>query len=319
MGIPRVAVLAPLPGDAVARLGARYDVRVHPGPALTAPAAVAEAIGDADGAISLLSHPVDREVLSRCRHLRVVANCAVGYDNVDLAAAEARGVWVTNTPDVLTEATADLVWALVLAVTRRVVEGDRLVRQGRFDGWALDLLLGPGLQGQTLGLIGFGRIGRAVARRGRAFGMDLVFHDPGVRDPVDGARPVPLDDLLAASRVVSLHCPLTPETRHLLDEDHLRRMAPDAVLINTARGPVVDEAALVRVLEDGHLRGAGLDVYEAEPEVHPGLLGRDDVVLLPHVGSATVETRQAMADLAADNLIAVLEGREPPTPVVRGR
>jgi glyoxylate reductase len=314
-----VAVTSPLPGRAEAMLGDRFALRVHRGAALTGEDELAAFIGAAAGAVTLLANPVSRRVLERCLELRVVGNVAVGYDNIDVVAAAERGVWVTNTPDVLTEATADLAWALVLAVTRRLGEAEAYLREGRFRGWALDLLLGSGLQGKRIGIVGYGRIGRAVARRARASGMEVACSD---RAPIGDAEPpalaLPLDELLATSAVVSLHAPLDASTHHLLDERRLRLMPQGAVLVNTARGPLVDEAALVRVLESGHLGGAGLDVYEHEPAVHPGLLGRQDVVLLPHVGSATRETRAAMAELAAANVTAVLEGGEPPTPVVRG-
>ena len=313
-----VAVTAPLPGEALDRLAERWPVRIREGSGPLDEEQVAAFIGGATAAITLLSHPVTGRVLGACPALRVVANYAVGHDNVDLEAARARGVWVTNTPEVLTEATADLAWALILAVTRRLLEGDALVRRGGFHGWEPTLLLGTGLQGKTLGIVGFGRIGRAVARRAPAFGMEVLYTSPGEHRGAPGRR-VGLEELLAASHVVSLHCPLTPETRHLLDARRLGLMRPGAVLINTARGPVVDEAALVEALGSGRLGGAGLDVYEREPAVHPGLCGLDSVVLLPHVGSATVETRSAMAELAVENVAAVLEGREPPTPVVRGR
>lgn len=315
-----VAVTSPLPGRAETMLGERFDLRVHRGPRLSDQAALAAFAADAVGLLSLLENPVGEPLLAACPRLRVVSNCAVGYDNVDLGAARRHRVWVTNTPDVLTEATADLAWALILAVTRRVVEADRFLREGRFDGWRLDLLLGAGLQGETLGVVGYGRIGRAVARRGLAFGMRVAFADPKrVEAPDPPAEQLPLDDLLGASRVVTLHVPLDATTRHLLDERRLSSMRPGAFLVNTSRGPLVDEAALVRALEGGRLAGAGLDVYEREPEVHPGLLPLPNVVLLPHLGSATLKTRAAMAELAATNLAAVLEGREPPSPVVRGR
>jgi glyoxylate reductase len=314
-----VAVAAPLPGRAAEMLTERFDVRVHHGPQLVEPARLAEFIGAAHGAVTLLANPVTADVLEACRSLRVVGNVAVGFDNVDLAAAERRGIRITNTPDVLTEATADLTWALILAVTRRLVEADGFVRQGRFEGWSLDLMLGTGLQRRTLGIVGYGRIGRAVARRAQPFGMNVVYNDQRELDgPDPPARFLQIDELLATAHVVSLHMPLTDETYHLMNESRLRAMLPRAVLINTARGPLVDEEALVRVLAGRHLAGAGLDVYEHEPAVHPGLIEHPHVVLLPHVGSATVETRAAMAELAAANVIAVLEGREPPTPVVRG-
>ncbi len=315
-----VAVTAPLPGTALERLAQRHRVRVRPrGPALAGRELV-EFVGRADALVCLLADRVAAEVFTLCPRLVVVANYAVGVNNVDLEAARTTGVWVTNTPDVLTDATADLTWALILAVARRVVEGDRLVRDGGFSGWKPDLLLGAGLQGKTLGIVGLGRIGRAVARRASGFGMWVCYHSrraaPGIETA--GAEFVPdLDALLARSDVLSLHCPLTNQTRHLLDERRLRLLPRGAVVVNTSRGEVVDEEALVRALSDGHLAGAGLDVYELEPDVHPGLPGRPEVVLLPHLGSATREARQAMADLAVENVLAVLDGRAPLTPVVK--
>jgi glyoxylate reductase len=230
--------------------------------------------------------------------LRVVALFAVGYDNVDLAAATERGILVTNTPDVLTGATAELTIALLLALLRRVAEGDRLVRSG--EPWAIapTFMLGTGLEGKTLGVVGLGRIGREVARLAESFGMRVVHSSR--------SGGLPLAELLAEADAVTIHCPLAPETRHLIDDAALRRMRPSAVLVNTARGPIVDEDALVRALERGELAGAALDVYEREPAVHPGLVGRDDVVLTPHVGSATTEAREAMGMLCVEALRAVL-------------
>jgi glyoxylate reductase len=299
------------------RLAEQFDARVHRGPQLKSQVEVADFIADADAAISLLFNPVGEVVFERCSKLRVIANCAVGYDNIDLEAARRRRVWITNTPDVLTDATADLTMALILSVTRRLVEGDVMMRAGKFHGWALDLMLGHGLQGKTLGIVGFGRIGRAVAQRAQAFGMNVIWNDP-LSPPPEGyqAQSLDLDDLLGQSQILSLHCPLTTSNYHLLDEKRLRSLPRGAYVINTARGPLIDERALVRLLEDGHLSGAGLDVYESEPVVDAGLLDRNDVVLLPHIGSATVETRTAMAELAMKNLVAVLESRQPPTPVV---
>lgn len=315
-----IAVTSSLPGRAEEILAERCEVRIHRGPSLVSEGDLANFIGLAEGVVTLLENPVTATVLDGCPALRVVANVAVGHDNVDVRAAGERGVWVTNTPDVLTETTADLAWALVLAVTRRMCEAQDFLREGSFEGWGLDLLLGAGLQGKTLGIIGYGRIGRAVARRALASGMRIVSTDT---EPTPEAEPpaayLSLDELLRVSHVVSVHVPLTEQTHHLLDERRLRSLPRGAFVINTSRGPVVDEAALVRVLEGGHLAGAGLDVFEHEPRVHPGLLARRDVVLLPHVGSATVETRSAMAELAARNVVAVLTGLEPPTPVVRGR
>ena len=315
-----VAVASRLPGRAEQELSARFSVRLHRGDALVDEDSVADFIGTADGAVTLLANPITSRVLDRCASLRVVGNVAVGFDNIDVSAAEQRGVWITNTPDVLTEATADLAWALVLAVTRRLREAETYLRSGKFDGWGLELLLGTGLQGKTLGIVGFGRIGRAVARRALASGMRVVATDVRPLDHLElEVELVELEVLLAESQVVSLHAPLVESTRHLINEERLGLMPRGSVLINTARGPLVDEEALAKMLSSGHLGGAGLDVFEHEPQVHPALLDRSDVVLLPHVGSATVETRSRMAELAARNVIAVLEGREPPTPVVRGR
>ena len=313
-----VAVTSDLPGRAIARLEERHLVKLNRGRQITDEDALIAFIDSAEGVLTLLANPVTDRVMAACPALRVVGNCAVGFDNIDLEAARRRGVWVTNTPDVLTEATADLTWALILAATRRLGEAERLLRGGHFHGWALDMLLGSALQGRQLGVIGYGRIGRAVARRAAGFGMSVAYTDiEEAVDPDPRALFMSLEALLATSHVISVHTPLSAETHHLLDEERLRLMPSGAFLVNTARGPLVDEAALVRVLEDGHLGGAGLDVFENEPAVHPGLLDRDDVVLLPHIGSATVETREAMAELAAANILAVLSGDEPPTPVVR--
>jgi lactate dehydrogenase-like 2-hydroxyacid dehydrogenase len=251
--------------------------------------------------------------------LRVVANVAVGYDNVEVAACAARGVAVTNTPGVLTDATADLAFALVLMATRRLGEGERLIRSRTAWSWSISFHLGTGIQEKTLGVVGLGQIGRATARRARAFGMAIAYAAPRRADAAVeaelGATHLALDELVATADVVSLHCPLRRETRHLIDAAALARMKPTAFLVNTTRGPVVDEAALVDALRDGVIAGAGLDVYEREPEVHPGLLELENVVVLPHLGSATVETRTAMAALAARNVVSVLGGEGPLTPV----
>ncbi|MEW6337605.1 MAG: D-glycerate dehydrogenase [Acidobacteriota bacterium] len=315
-----VAVTYPLPGRGLERLRGRHCVRVHPDGATVAGADLAAFVGGADALVPLISNRVDASVFELCGTLRVVANVGVGFNNIDLDAARRAGVWVTNTPDVLTEATADLTWALILAVTRRVVEGDALLRRGEFDGWRPDFMLGAGLQGRTLGILGLGRIGKAVARRAAAFGMRVTAHDPHAGEVPAGVEAIDaLEALLARADVLSVHVPLTPDTRRLLDDRRLRLLPHGAYVVNTSRGEVLDERALVEALESGHLAGAALDVYEREPEVHPGLLGRRDVVLLPHLGSATVETRTAMADLAVANCLAVLAGEIPPTPVVDPR
>lgn len=312
-----VAVSSQLPGLALQRLGKRHTLRLRDGAPLSGKALAAFAQG-AQALICLLADRVDASFFAACPDVKVVAVYAVGVNNVDLAAAARAGVWVTNTPDVLTEATADLTLALLLAVTRRVVEGDRLVREGKFSGWRPDLLLGVGLSGKKLGVVGFGRIGQAVAKRARSFGLEVLYNSRRrhLEGEGEGVRFVgDLDELVAQVDFLSLHCPLTPETFHLMDRSRLLRMKPGAFLINVARGEVVDEGALVEVLRSGHLAGAGLDVYEREPLLHPGLAELPNVVLLPHLGSATRETREAMADLVVDNVLAVLEGKPPLTPV----
>jgi glyoxylate reductase len=298
---------------------------LYDGPTPITPDALTRRLQGCDGLVSVLTDPVNAEVLNGARDLKVVSNIAVGYDNIDVAAARARGVVVTNTPDVLTEAVAEFTWALILAVTRRVGEGDRLVRRGGWKGWALDFMLGMELKGKQLGIIGRGRIGRAVAARAPAFGMNAVFakgrskNDTRVRPASDpGLTPVPelsLDEVLVGSDVISIHTPLTPATRHMIDRRALARMKRSAFLINTARGPVVDEEALAWALREHLIAGAALDVYEREPTVLPALLDLENVVLAPHLGSATRETRTAMAELAVNNALAVLYGQPPLTPV----
>ncbi|HET7416795.1 MAG TPA: NAD(P)-dependent oxidoreductase [Solirubrobacterales bacterium] len=277
-------------------------------------------VDGAEAILTLLHDRVDDELLEAAGpQLRCVANVAVGYDNVDVEAAARRGVVVTNTPGVLDDATADLTLALLLAATRRVAEGDRLVRAGRPWSWGMHFMLGSSLRGKLLGIVGLGGIGRRVAERARAFGLEIAYHQRHEAAPETvaslGARRLPLEQLLAEADVVSLHCPLTPETRHLVGAAELAAMKPTAVLVNAARGPIVDEAALAEALAAGEIAAAGLDVYEHEPRVEPELLALENVVLAPHLGSATVETRTAMAELAARNAISVLGGQGPLTPV----
>lgn len=279
-----------------------------------------EQVRGADALVTLVTDQVDAELLDAAgEQLRVVANVAVGYDNIDVAACRERGVVVSNTPGVLTEATADLAMALILATTRRLGEGERVIRSGTPWQWGMFFLLGPGLQGRTLGVVGLGAIGAATARRARAFGMRVLYHSrspaaPELEAELETSR-VELDTLLAQSDVVSLHLPYSPATHHLIGERELAAMRPTAHLVNTARGAIVDEAALVVALRNGQIAGAGLDVFEEEPTVHPGLLELDNVVLLPHLGSATVETRTEMATLAARNVLGVLDGDGPLTPI----
>lgn len=274
----------------------------------------------ADAVVTVITDRVDDEFLDAAGpSLRIVANVAVGVDNIDVPACERRGIVVTNTPGILMETTADTAFGLMLMVTRRFGEAERLVRSGTPWRWGMSFLLGRGLQGKVLGIVGAGQIGLAMARRARAFGMDIVYTSrsrvaPDVEAAL-GARRLELGDLLAVADVVSLHCPLLPETRHLIDAAALEFMRPTAYLVNTARGAIVDESALVDALRGGSIAGAGLDVFEHEPDVHPGLLELENVVLLPHLGSATLETRGAMADAAARNVLEVLAGRQPVSPV----
>lgn len=269
------------------------------------------------GLICLLTDRVDEELLEAGADLKVVANVAVGYDNINLDAARERGLVVTNTPDVLTEAVAEFTWGLILAATRRIAESDRVVRSGSWRGWGLDYMLGMELRGKQLGIVGYGRIGRAVAARAPAFGMTAAYYDRTGRValPGDIARPVGFDELLVTSDVISIHTPLTPDTIHLFDRRTLARMKRSAYLVNTSRGAVLSEEALAWALREGLLAGAALDVYEHEPTVHPDLLSLNNVVLAAHLGSATRETRTAMAELAARNVIAVLGGKPALTPV----
>ncbi|GAA4399471.1 D-glycerate dehydrogenase [Fodinibacter luteus] len=317
----RVLVSARVPGDAVARLrAAGHEVTSRDVDSPMPREELLAAVAGVDALVAMLVDRVDAELLDAAGPgLRVVANVAVGYDNVDLSACRERGVVVTNTPGVLTDATADLAMALVLMTTRSLGAAERRVRTGEPWRWSLTGHLGTGLRGKTLGIVGPGAIGIATARRALAFGMEVVLTgrsepDPAVVEAL-GARVVDLAELLACADVVALHCPLTPATHHLVGAEQLRAMKRTAHLVNTSRGPVVDEAALVAALEAGEVAGAGLDVFEDEPRVHPGLLARDDVVLLPHVGSATVETRTAMADLAVANVVAALGGDPAVTPV----
>ena len=278
-----------------------------------------EAVRGADGILSTATERIDGEVMDAAGDgLRVVANMAVGYDNIDVKAARERGIVVTNTPGVLDETTADVAFMLMLAAARRLGEGERLLRAGKWEWWGPKQLRGLDVWGKKLGILGMGRIGQAVARRARGFGMEILYHNRSRNQDAEnelGARYLGLEDLLGESDFVSIHTPLTDETRHLIGAEELERMKPEAVLVNTSRGPVVDEGALANALENGRIFAAGLDVYEEEPKVHPKLLELENVVLAPHIGSASMETRDRMATLAAENLRAVLLGEQPKTPV----
>jgi lactate dehydrogenase-like 2-hydroxyacid dehydrogenase len=318
--VPSILVTRKLPSSVVAKLEKVGAVDLHTGDGPMPPDELRARVADKDAVVSMLTDQIDAGVLDAGLRLKVVANVAVGYNNIDIVHARSRGITVTNTPDVLTESVADFTWALILAVTRRLSEGERLLRAGRWKGWAFDFMLGTELRGKQLGIVGFGRIGRAVAARAGAFGMRVVYarrdeRGTPAREDDAGATGESLDRLLNTSDVISLHVPLTPATRHLIDRRALTRMKRSASLINTARGPVIDEEALAWALQAHLLAGAALDVYEREPEVHPELLRLENVLLVPHLGSGTTETRTAMADLAADNVVAVLGGSAPLTPV----
>ena len=320
-----------IPSSVLSQLSAQHTVDRYSGEGAIPRADLLARVRGKDALMCLLTDRVDAEVMDAAPSLKVISNIAVGYENVDVPAARARGIVVTNTPDVLTEAVAEFTWALILAVARRVAEGDRVVRANAWGGWGLDFMLGTELRGKQLGIVGAGRIGRAVAAKAPAFGMRVAYatHETEHPEPSEPAehelpeRPerlepseqMSLDQLLVSSDVLSLHVPLTPETRHLIDKKALVRMKRSALLINTSRGPVVDEAALAWALSERLIAGAALDVYEHEPQITDELKSFDNVVLAPHIGSATRETRTAMAELAVRNVLAVLAGQPPVTPV----
>ena len=311
----RVYLTRPIPGSGPETIARVAEVttaeRDEPLSAPTLQQALREV--DPDAVICMLHDKIDATVFDTIPRCRMFANYAVGYNNIDVAEATRRGIVITNTPGVLTEATADIAWTLILAVARLAIEGDKVMRAEAFPGWGPNYMIGGDVSGQTLGIVGPGRIATAVAERAQGFRMPVLYH--GRRDRPDlnamGARKVDLDTLLTASDFVSLHVPLTPETHHLIDARAIALMKPTAYLINTARGPVIDEAALVQALNDGTIAGAGLDVYEREPAMAAGLAACQNAVLLPHLGSATVRTRAEMSDLVAANVVAMLEGRRP--------
>jgi glyoxylate reductase len=313
---PDVLVTRPIMDGPLGRLRERCDVTVHENEFGIPRQELLQVVRGRDAIITMLTEQVDAELLAAAGpQLKIVANHAVGFDNVNLADCTAAGVLATNTPDVLTETTADTAFALLMAAARRVGEGERFLRSGRPWIWGPLMMLGQDVHHKTIGIVGFGRIGQAVARRARGFGMRVVYADAVQLPPEveDGAARVGLDELLEQADFVSIHTNLTEETRHLFGHEEFERMKPTAVLVNTSRGPVVDEAALADALEAGELFAAGLDVFEHEPDVHPRLLKLENVVVIPHLGSATVDTRNAMGHLAVDNVFAALDGTEPPT------
>lgn len=310
----KIVVTASLPGEAVNKLKEKFKVRIFNQKKTLFEDELIKLLKSADGAITLLSDPLTKNVLEKTK-LKIISNYAVGYNNIDIAFASERGIIVTNTPDALTDATADLTLALILSVARRIVESDNFTRKGKFKGWLPQLMLGVDLKGKTLGIIGMGRIGKAVARRAIPFGMKVVYYQrkPLIQSEEDALKAsfVELDQLLKVSDIVSIHCPFTKETNKLLSREKIFSMKKGAILINTSRGKVIDEDALCDALEN-HLFGAGLDVYENEPQINRRLLKMRNVVLLPHIGSAGRETREEMAEMAISNIISFFEGKIPP-------
>jgi glyoxylate reductase len=313
----KVVVTGKIPAVALERLRAEHTVDAWEDESPIARDELLKRVAGAEAIVSLLTEKIDGELLDAAgKQLRSVSNVAVGYNNIDVHACRERNVLVTNTPGVLTEATADIAMALILMSTRRLAEGERVIRAQQPWQWGMFYMLGSSIQGSQLGIVGMGQIGAAVARRARAFGMTIAYTK---RSPLDAetakelnATHMELDELLATSDVVSLHCPYSPETHHLMNASTIGKMKKSAYLINTARGPVVDEEALATALQQGKIAGAGLDVFEKEPTVHQALIGLDNAVLIPHLGSATVETRTAMANLAVTNALAVLSGKTAP-------
>ncbi len=316
MSRPRVFVTRRIPQAGLDRLAAEVDLQVAGQDAPISRADLERGAASCDALLSILTDTVDAALMDGSPRLKIIANYAVGTNNIDVDAATQRHIAVTNTPGVLTECTADLAWTLLMDAARRVTEGDRLTRAGGFQGWGPQFMLSGDVYGKTLGIVGMGRIGQAVARRASGFAMKVLYTKRQPLDPIQEkelrATRVDLDTLLRNSDFVSLHCPLSPETRHLVGIRELGIMKKGAILVNTARGPVVDEAALVQALRSGVIAGAGLDVYEDEPRLASGLAGLENAVLAPHLGSATVETRDRMALMVAENILARLKGERPP-------
>ncbi len=311
---PPVYVSRLLPAPVMAAIRERFALVQEPLDAPPAPPALQSALSQSVAAIVTLTDRIDADVLTTAPRLQIVANYAVGYNNIDVEAARQRGIVVTNTPDVLTDATADLTWALILGAARRLIEGDRLVRSGHWTGWTPTQLLGASVAGRSLGVIGMGRIGQAVARRAAGFGMSVIYYSRTQIDSREAAawKPLALPAVLAESDILTIHVPLTSTTRHLIGAHELAQMRRSAILINTARGPIVDESALAAALRNGAIAGAGLDVFEHEPHVHPELPTLPQVVLLPHLGSATMDARVEMGMMCVNNIEAVLSGRPAP-------
>ena len=312
----KVFITYKIPGPGIDMLKERFTVDLYEGEEFLTKEEMMHKVEDVNAIITQLRDSIDREFIDRGKNLKIIANYAVGYNNIDVAYATQKSIYVTHTPGVLTEATADLTWALILSVVRRVVESDKFVREGKFTGWKPELLLGYDLYGKTIGIVGMGRIGQAVARRALGFGMEVIYHNrhklPEDIEKKYNATYSDLDTLFKVSDIVSLHTPLTGDTYHLVDKSRLELMKPTAFLINTSRGQVIDEEALLEVLKNERIKGAGLDVYENEPIITPGLLDLRNVVLTPHTGSATRETRENMGIMVAENVIKALNNEIPP-------
>ncbi|GAC1454554.1 MAG: D-glycerate dehydrogenase [Gemmatimonadaceae bacterium] len=313
MARPSILVTYKLPAAAVSKLEAVGDVEVYKDGILPYDELLKRVKGRQALVVAGLDK-IDQAIIDRGTDLKIIANVAVGFNNVDVPYARSKGIAVTNTPDVLTEATANMAIALILTATRRLTEAERLLRRGEWKGFRFDFMVGSDIRDHQLGVVGIGRIGQVVAEKAKNLGMRIAYYDTVPRN-LPGYESMSLDQLLSTSDVVTLHVPLLPETRHLINRTSLSRMKRSAYLINTSRGPVIDEDALVWALREGIIKGAGLDVYEDEPRVHPGLMALENVVLVPHLASATDGTRLAMADLAARNAINVLTGKPPETPV----
>jgi len=312
---PTIYVTRELPKPGLDRVAEVFDMEVNPEDRVLTKKEVIENMKDKDALLCLLTDTIDAEVMDSNPGLKVISNYAVGYNNIDVEAATERGIPVCNTPGVLTDTTADLAWSLLFSAARRVVEGDRFTRAGKYDGWAPMLFLGRDITGKTLGVIGTGRIGTAVAKRSVGFRMKVIYTDVVPNEELEkeiGAERVEMEQLLKEADFISVHVPLMESTTHLIGEKELKMMKETAILINNSRGPVIDEKALVKALKDGEIAYAGLDVFEEEPELAPGLADLDNVVLLPHLGSASIETRTKMALLAAENAIAAIKGERPP-------
>jgi len=313
---PKVFVTRKLPEKALEMIKAECDMEINPNDRVLTKKELISAVSDKDGLLCLLTDEIDEEVIDSGRNLRIIANYAVGYNNIDVEAATKRKIPVTNTPGVLTDTTADMAWALIFTIARRVVEADKFIREGMYKGWGPMMFLGGDIYGKTLGVVGLGRIGKSVVRRAKGFDMKVLYFDAFRADEkVEkelGIEYVSLEELLKESDFVSIHVPLLPSTHHLIGETELSMMKKTAYLINNSRGPVIDEEALVKALRDKEIAGAALDVFENEPELSPGLADLENVVLTPHISSASIETRTKMAVMAAENLLAGLKGIRPP-------